>query len=97
MPVLYGNIVDLPFLVVISIQPPDSVMTYDYIQHICSLGDCFALEVIAEFQAKFPVLNIRYLWSICRYTDFCVNVDGMKEGDNPCKLSINRYRFLCIC
>ena len=19
----------------------------------------------------------------------------MKEGDNPCKLSINRYRFLC--
>ena len=55
MPMLYGNIVDLPFLLVISIQPPDSVMTYDYIQHICSFLDCFALEVIAEFQTKFPV------------------------------------------
>ena len=65
MPMLYGNIVDLPFLLVISIQPPDSVMTYDYIQHICSFLDCFALEVIAEFQAKFPVLTIRCLWSIC--------------------------------
>ena len=30
-----------------------------------------------------------------RYTNFCVNVERMKEGDNPCKLSINRYRFLC--
>ena len=48
MPMLYGNIVDLPFLLVISIQPPDSVMTYDYIQHICSFLDCFALEVIVE-------------------------------------------------
>ena len=48
MIILYGNIVDLPFLLVISIQPPDSVMTYDYIQHICSFLDCFALEVIVE-------------------------------------------------
>ena len=48
MPMLYGNIVDLPFLLVISIQPPDSVTTYDYIQHICSFLDCFALEVIVE-------------------------------------------------
>ena len=65
MIILYGNIVDLPFLLVISIQPPDSIMTCEYIQDICSFLGCFTLEVIAEFQAKFPVLTIRCLWSIC--------------------------------
>ena len=42
------------------------------------------------------MLNIRCFFGVSvRYTNFCANVDGLKEGDNPCKLSITDTDF-CV-
>ena len=83
------------FLLVISIQPPDSIMTYDYTQHICSFLDCFALDVLQNFEQS----SLCWTSGVCgvsvRYTNFCANVDGLQEGDNPCKLSITDTDF-CV-
>ena len=55
--------------------------------------DCFALEVLAEFQAKFPVVNIRCLCSLCEIYRFLCKCGIRKEGDNPCGLPITDIAF----
>ena len=69
--------------------------SYDiYIQCICSFSDCFAIEIIAEAQAKFHLLNIRSLLSIYdSYRFLCIY--GRKERDNAFGLSITPTDF-CV-
>ena len=51
-----------------SVQPPNSVITHThthiYTAFICSFLDSFAIEIIAETQAKFHLLNTRSFLSI---------------------------------
>ena len=68
--------------------------THTYIQHICSCLNSFAIEIIAEAQAKFHLLNIRSLLSIYdSYRFLCIY--GRKERDNPFGLSITPTDF-CV-
>ena len=92
MAMVYRNIVDLPFGACQYTATWFST-TYINIQHICSFMDCFALEVLAEFQANFPVMNIRCLCSICQRYRFLCKCIIRKEGDNPCGLPITDTAF----
>ena len=93
MAMVYGNIVDLPFGACCQYTATWFNVTYINTQHICSFMDCFALENLVEFQANFPVVNIRCLCSICEIYRFLYKCEIRKEGDNPCGLPITDTAF----
>ena len=67
---------------------------YVCIQYICSFLNSSAIEIIAEAQAKFQLLNIRSFLTIYdSYSFLCIY--GRKERENPFGLSITATDF-CV-
>ena len=93
---LYRNIVDLPFFA--CHQYSNAWFCYDlclYTAYLFFFG-LFCSRGYCRISSKVPCAEYQVFFGVSvRYTDFCVNVDGMKEGENPCKLFITDTDF-CV-
>ena len=96
MLMVYRNIVDLPFFA--CHQYSIAWFCYDlclYTAYLFFFG-LFCPRGYCRISSKVPCAEYQVFFGVSVwYTDFCVNVDGMKEGDNPCELFITDTDF-CV-
>ena len=80
------------FVLAVSVPLPDSVMTY--IHSLLLLLHSFTIEIIAEAQAKFPLMNTRSFLSVYDTYRFLYTC-GREEREKPLALPIAPTDF-CV-